>query len=181
MIIGLSTSLALDDVSDWVGRLVFQEILNVPSSERVDFIAAAHASVAENLEWYPQLVKELGEARKNGTSPRDFHEYSGTYCEAAHVFKIVVTIEDGGLYWAFQGLDSEKFKLNHYEDDAFTWLLLLRNELSRRGRWVGSNQGSLFWKAVFKSSSESGIDTLAWAHDTDVPPLQLKKELMRGG
>ncbi|KAH8902821.1 hypothetical protein BR93DRAFT_941136 [Coniochaeta sp. PMI_546] len=180
VIVGLSNSLALDDVSDWVGRLFFQKILNVPSSERVDFIAAAYVSVAENLKWYPQLVTELGEARKNGTSPRALHEYAGTYWEAAHVFKIVVTAEEGGLYWAFHGLDSEKFKLNHYEDDDFTWLLP-HNELSRRGRWVGSNEGPLFWKAVFKSSSEFGIDTLAWAHDTDVPPLQLKKEQMRGG
>lgn len=175
VIVVLTNSLALNDVPDWVGQLVLQEILDVPSSERVDFIAAAQASVAENLKWYPQLVRELGEARKNGTSPRDLDEYAGTYWEAAHIFKIVVTVEDGNLYWAFQGLDSEKFKLDHYEDDAFTWLLP-RNELSRRGRWVGSDQGPLFWKAVFKASGESGIDTLSWAHDMDVPPLQLKKE-----
>jgi hypothetical protein len=84
-------------------------------------------------------------------------------------------VEDGDLYWAFQGLDTERFKLNHYEDDIFTWLLP-RNELSRRGRWVGSDQGPLFWKAVFKTSGGPSIDALSWAHDTDVPPLELKKE-----
>lgn len=31
------------------------------------------------------------------------------------------------------------------DDDTVLWLLP-RNELSRRGRWVGSDQGPAFWK-----------------------------------
>lgn len=53
VIVVLINSPALNDVPDWVGQLVLQEILNVPSSERIDFFAAAHASVTENLKSYP--------------------------------------------------------------------------------------------------------------------------------
>ncbi|KAJ5199240.1 hypothetical protein N7491_000204 [Penicillium cf. griseofulvum] len=175
VIVVLSNSLALNDVPDWVGQLLLEELLEVPKSEKNDYIEAAHTSVAENLKWYPALVEELSEARKNGTSPRALEEYVGTYWDNINVFKIVVTLVDNKLYWSLQGLESEKFQLEHYEDDTFTWLLS-RNELSRRGRWVGSDQGLAFWKAVFECNDNGRIDKLLWAHDIGVPPVQLTKE-----
>ncbi|KAJ5827588.1 hypothetical protein N7447_004351 [Penicillium robsamsonii] len=175
IIIVLSNSLALNDVPDWAGQLVLEELLEVPKSERNDYIKAAHSSVAENLKWYPALVGELALARKNGTSPRELEVYTGTYRDTIDVFKIVVDLEDNQLYWRLQGLDSEKFPLEHYEDDTFTWLLP-RNELSRRGRWVGSDQGPAFWKAIFQCSDGGHIDKLYWAHDIGVPPVELTKE-----
>lgn len=174
VIIVLSNTLALNNVPDWVGQLVLEELLEVPALERNDYIKAARTSVAENLKWYPALVRELGEARKNGTSSRELAGYVGTYWDNIHVFKIVVDLEDNKLYWRLQGLDSEKFSLEHYEDDTFTWLLS-RNELSRRGRWVGSDQGAEFWKAIFQCSDDGRIDKLYWAHDTGVPPVELTK------
>ncbi|KAJ9490055.1 hypothetical protein VN97_g3201 [Penicillium thymicola] len=129
VIIDLSNSLALNDVPDWVGQLVLEELLEVPALERNDYIKAARTSVAENLKWYPALVRELGKARKKETSPRELAGYVETYWDNIHVFKIVVDLEDNKLYWRLQGLDSEKFPLEHYEDDTFTWLLS-RNELS---------------------------------------------------
>jgi hypothetical protein len=118
-------SLALNDVPDWVGQLVLEELLEVPESERNDYVKAAHTSVAENLKWYPELVNELGEARKNATSSRALEEYVGIYWEKLHVFKIVVTLEDGKLYWRFQGTSSL---------DVVAGC---------------SDQGPAFWKAVF--------------------------------
>ncbi|KAJ5360005.1 hypothetical protein N7517_009196 [Penicillium concentricum] len=175
IIIVLSNSLALNDVPDWVGQLVLEELLEVPKSERNDYIKAAHSSVAENLKWYPALVGGLASARKNGTPPRALEMYTGTYRDNIDVFKIVVDLEDNQLYWRLQGLDSEKFPLEHYEDDTFTWLLP-RNELSRRGRWVGSDQGPAFWKATFQCSDGGRVDKLYWAHDIGVPPVELTKE-----
>ncbi|CDM30445.1 hypothetical protein DTO013E5_2597 [Penicillium roqueforti] len=175
VIVVLSNSLALNDVPDWVGQLILEELLEVPESERNDYIEAAHISVAESLKWYPALVGELGSARKNGTSPRALEEYVGTYWDNINVFKIVVNLVDNKLYWRLQGLESEKFQLEHYEDDTFTWLLP-RNELSRRGRWVGWDQAAPFWKAVFECNDNGRIDKLVWEHDTGVPPMQLTKE-----
>lgn len=108
---------ALNDVPDWVGQLVLEEFLAIPLSERNDFIKAAEILAAENLKWYPALIQELEQAQNNGTSPRNLEHYVGIYWDEIHVFKIVVTLEDGELYWALQGLGSEKFQLTHYEDD----------------------------------------------------------------
>ncbi|KAK2589740.1 hypothetical protein QQS21_012579 [Conoideocrella luteorostrata] len=174
-IVVLTNSLALNDVADWIGQLILEELLEVPSGSRSDIIKAAESCVSENIKWYPALVKELVDARKNGTSARHLEAYVGVYWDDIHVFKIIVTQENGKLYWAFQGLDSEKYELNHYEDDTFLWLKP-RNELSRRGRWVGVSQGPEFWKARFEAGSDDKVTKLFWAHGNGVPPVQCTKE-----
>lgn len=93
-------------------------------------------------------------------------EYVGTYWNAIRVMEIVVTLEDGVLYWAQQGLETERFTLNHYQDDIFTWLQP-RNELVKRGRWV--DQPKVFWKVRFRSSDANQVDILSWAHDLQIP------------
>jgi len=170
-----TNALALNDVPDWIGQLVLEEFLEVPASKRNDYVELAKASAAENLKWYPDLIKELKEAQKVGTSPKPLSDYVGTYWDKDNIFKIVVTLEGDTLSWALQGLDSEKFKLTHYEDDTFTWLQP-RNELSKRGRWVGSDQGPEFWKAQFKANSEGIIDKLYWVHDNGVPAVEYNKD-----
>nr|ODN97871.1 hypothetical protein L204_03296 [Cryptococcus depauperatus CBS 7855] len=161
-IIVLSNALALNDVADWVGQLVLEEFLEVPECERNDYIAASKASAAVNLEWYPNIVKEL---QGQGGTSRELEAYIGTYWDHVHIFKIVVTVEKDELYWALQGLDSDKFRLTHYRDDVFTWLQP-RDDLSRRGRWVGPDQEPSFWKVEFKMGD--GPDRLFWMHDNGV-------------
>ncbi|KAH6848208.1 beta-lactamase/transpeptidase-like protein [Chaetomium sp. MPI-CAGE-AT-0009] len=157
-----SNALALNDVADWVGQMVVEEFLEVPSPQRNDYLAAARTSAATNLQWYPDLLSA----------------YAGTYWDSLHIVKVVVTAENGHLYWALQGLESEKFRLTHYHDDTFT-CLCPRNELSRRGRWVGSDQGPGFWKVEFRTSEGGEVDRLCWAHDNGVPADEYKRE--KGG
>ena len=171
VIVALTNSLALNDMPDWVAQLVLEEILEVP--DRNDYVQAAAASAAETLKWYPATRAALRAAQRMGTSPRNLAEYTGTYWDDIHVFKIVVTLENERLAWAFQGLDSEKFPLTHYEDDVFTWLQP-RNELAKRGRWV--DQGPDFWKADFRGGGTGSIDTLYWVHDIGVPAVRYTKE-----
>ena len=173
-VVVLSNSLALNDAADWVGHLVLEELLGVPGHQRNDYPSLAEAAVKENLKWYPALTKELDEGRKGGAPPRPLEEYTGTYWDHLHVVKIDVTLEDGQLYWLIQGLQSEKFPLAYYADNTFTWLLP-RNELSRRGRWVGSDQEATFWKANFELGDNGKISKLSWAHDGGVPPIELTK------
>ncbi|KAI9715196.1 MAG: hypothetical protein M1828_001022 [Chrysothrix sp. TS-e1954] len=170
-----TNSLALNDVPDWVGQLVLEGILDVPQQDRNDYIKAANISAAENLKWYPKLTEQLKQEQKSGTLAKDLTKYVGIYWDDIHVFKIVVTVEEGVLFWALQGLQSEKFPLTHYEDDCFTWLVS-RNELSRRGRWVGPDQGPLFWKVQFVCSEEGKIDELFWVHDDGVPAVKYTKD-----
>ncbi|KAK8122854.1 hypothetical protein PG984_011524 [Apiospora sp. TS-2023a] len=173
-IVVLSNSLALTDVADWVGQLVLQELLNVPDTHKANIMDCAKATMVENLKWYPRIVECLEKGRTDGTSPRDLDEYVGTYWDDIHVFKIVVTLEAGTLFWAIQGLDMEKFPLKHYEYDTFTWLQP-RNELSKRGRRVGADQGPEAWKVVFAAMDSDHIISLFWEHDRGVSPREFTK------
>jgi len=69
------------------------------------------------------------------------------------------------LYYAAQGLESEKYILEHYEDDIFTWIRT-RIELVARGRWV--DQGPEFWKIKFRLDEDGNVDRLNWVHDVEV-------------
>ena len=92
-IVVLSNSLSLNDTPDWVGQLVLEELLDVP--ERNDCIEAAKSSVAEYARWFPTTMAELEKEQKKGPIPRTLEEYTGTYWDAIHVFKIVVFVEEG--------------------------------------------------------------------------------------
>jgi len=168
-IVVLTNTLALNDTPDWVAQLVLEELLEVP--DRNDYVAAAKTSVAENAKWYSSTAEELTKNRKADTSPKNLEDYTGTYWDAIHVIKIEISLEDGTLYWALQGLPSEKFSLDHYEHDTFTWLQP-RNELAKRGRWV--DQGAEFWNLRFECK-DGYIERLFGVHDIGVPAVEYKK------
>ena len=169
-IVVLSNSLTLNDTPDWVGQLVLEELLDVP--EKNDYIEAAKSSVAENAKWFSTSMAELESEKVEGPVPRDLKEYTGTYWDAIHVFKIDVFVEKGALNWASQGLKSEKWQLDHYNQDTFTWIRQ-RNELTKRGRWV--DQSAAFWKAEFKAGENGWIDRLMGVHDIGVPAVAYLK------
>ena len=154
-IVVLTNTLSLNDIPDWVSQLILEELLEVP--DKNDYVAAAKTSVAENANWYSSTVDELTKDRNDDTSPKKLEDYTGTYWDAIHVVKIEVSLEDGTLNWALQGLPSEKFSLDHYEHDTFTWLQP-RNELGKRGRWV--DQGAEFWKLRFEANNNGQIERL---------------------
>lgn len=163
-IVVLTNSLALNDCADWIGQLVLEEVLEVP--DRNDYIQAAKTSAAKTLEWYSTITAELHNDRKHNTSVKDLNAYTGTFWNANRTMKMVVTVELNQLYYSVQGLEPEKYVLEHYEDDVFTWIRP-RNELVARGRWV--DQGVLFWKIRFGVDAVGNIVQLSWTHDSEVP------------
>ena len=79
----------------------------------------------------------------------------GTYGDDIRGFEIEVAVEEGTLYWALQGLESEELQPEHYERDGFAWIRT-RDELARRGRWV--DRGVPFWTVEFKGDDKGQID-----------------------
>ena len=79
--------------------------------------------------------------------------------------KMVVTVELNSLHYAVQGLQSEKYILEHYQNDVFTWIRP-RNELVARGRWV--DQEPEVWKIKFRLDKNGNVDRLNWVHDAEV-------------
>lgn len=177
VILVLSNCLSLTDVPDWISQMILEEILAVPASERVDFLKYAQASITINLEWYDAIVQGLEHGIPEHIEPhKSLSAYVGTYVDDSGVFRNVVTLENGKLYWAFQGLESEKFVLKHYNGDTFTWLQP-RNDLSRRGRWVlGNDRDSSFWKAEFREDEGGNLTRLLWKHDPCLCPIEYLKQ-----
>ena len=165
-VVVLTNSLALNDCADWIGQLVLEEVLDVATHERNDYVQAATDSAANTRKWFDSIQNKLREDCKRSVRPRPLESYVGTYFNFTRTVKIVVSLAKKNLYWAAQDWDSEKYILTHYENDTFTWLQP-RNELARRGRWV--DQGPEFWKIKFHSGGRQGIESLSWAHDEEIP------------
>ncbi|KAL8897324.1 MAG: hypothetical protein Q9207_007267, partial [Kuettlingeria erythrocarpa] len=164
-IVVMTNTLALNDCADWVGQLVLETILNV--RDKNDYLDMARKSVAASLDWHHNVQAELDKDRIASTTPRDFEEHIGTYKNSPMTMKIEVTQQEGKLFFALQGLESEKYELTHYHKDVFTWLRP-RDELAARGRFT--HQKALYYKIRFDVGlSRKTIDTLSWAHDADIP------------
>ncbi|KAK3293559.1 beta-lactamase/transpeptidase-like protein [Chaetomium fimeti] len=113
-----SNALALNDVADWVGQMVLEELLEIPSPQRNDYLAAAKTSAATNLQWYPNLVTQLQKAQKHGTSPRQLDAYAGTWVgvdQGPDFWKVEFKVMPGGevdrLCWAHDdGVPADEYK-----------------------------------------------------------------------
>lgn len=163
-IVVMTNSLALNDCADWVGQLVLESLLDTPSKN--DYVQAAKSSVSNALAWHSALTEQLKKEQKEGTSPKYLNAYSGVYHNSINTIEIEVTQESHKLYFALQGLATEKYELTHYQDDVFTWLQS-RNHLARRGRFT--HQTPLYYQSRFQSDSKGNVYKLMWTHDSDVP------------
>ena len=163
-IVVMTNTLALNDCADWVGQLVLETLIGV--RDKNDFLELARRSVATSLAWHPTVEAALEKNQVHGTSPRNLEEYIGIYINSIKTMKIEVTQRDNKLYFALQGLESERYELTHYQHDTFTWLRS-RNELARRGRFT--HQEPLYYMLRFTIRDDDKISQLAWTHDADVP------------
>jgi CubicO group peptidase (beta-lactamase class C family) len=159
----MTNALALNDCPDWINQLILEEILEAPV--RNDYISVAKKSAAKTLEWYPDTLRDLESLKKPGTASRPLEAFVGTYWNKKKYFRVDVELHDGELSWVLQGLESERYTLEHYEDDVFHWLKP-RNYLAARGRWV--DEPAIFWKLRFAADQSGDIFSLNWAHDSDV-------------
>lgn len=166
-IIVLTNSLALNDTADWLGQLYLEAYLGV--DKRNDYVALAEETAVAAREWYPNVASELQRHKTPGTSsPRDLSEYTGAFHNDARTMMISIFISQAGdLQLSFQGLESEVYDLQHYQDDTFTWLVA-RDDLARRGRFT--NYNAEYFKIGFGSEKkEEPITFLTWWHDKYLP------------
>ena len=163
-IVVMTNTLALNDCADWVGQLVLETLIGI--RDKNDYLELARRSVATSLAWHSTVDAALKKNQVHGTSPRNLAEYIGIYINSIKTMKIEVTQRDKKLYFALQGLESEKYELTHYQHDTFTWLRS-RNELARRGRFT--HQKPLYYMLRFNARDNDKIGQLAWTHDADVP------------
>lgn len=121
VVLVMSNSLSLTDMPDWVSQMVLEEIRDIPIEDRTDFVTYAKTSIAINLGWYARITQGLMQGQPQTIKPHGpLESYMGKYVDESRVFSAVVTVKEGVLFLAFQGMDSEKYKLTHYDSDTFT-------------------------------------------------------------
>ena len=119
-IVVLSNSISLNDCADWVGQLILEALLNVQQPN--DYIKYAHESANAHLAKSPSMRASLEKNRIPHTRPKKLEAYTGRYYNQVQDFFIEVTINNNqskGLEFAFQGLKSQVWRMEHYHHDSF--------------------------------------------------------------
>lgn len=166
-IVVLSNSISLNDCADWVGQLILEALLDV--EERNDYVEHAKESADAHLAKYPAMRESFEASRSPDTKPKSLDAFLGKYYNELGDFYIEITPNQqyNGLQLAFQGLDSQIWKMEHYQHDSFLWLMS-RDEAVSRARFPYSPEK--LYKLDFLANEGGEIDSLLWAHDADGPP-----------
>ncbi|KAI1156407.1 beta-lactamase/transpeptidase-like protein [Nemania diffusa] len=159
-IVVLSNGLANNDVSDWVGQLLLQTILDVPES--VDYLELAKTSARNSNARWPKIKSDLENERTLGTVPLSLPSYVGQFYNKIKTFYLEIRLEGGQLRLCFQGNHQFSYPMKHYEYDIFTWVMT-RDENARLGRFPVTWRN--FYKLKFQRGEDGSIDSLIWEHD----------------
>ena len=181
-IVILSNSICLNDCADWAGQLILEDLLGV--EERNDYMKYAMESADAHLAKYPAMRASLEASRRShgiqSNQSKALDAYHGKYYNQLGDFYISITPNHASncLQLAFQGLDSLVWKMEHYQDNSFLWLMS-RDEAVSRARFPYSSE--TLYKLEFLASDESGeIDSLLWAHDADRPAEKFYQNTIGG-
>ncbi|KAI0467406.1 beta-lactamase/transpeptidase-like protein [Xylaria cf. heliscus] len=156
----LSNGLANNDVSDWIGQLLLQTILNVPES--VNYLELAKTSAKNSNARWPKIKSDLENERTQGTVPLPLPSYVGQFYNTIKTFYIEVRHENGQLQMCFQGNHQFWYAMEHYEHDIFTWVIT-RDDNVQLGRFPVT--WGNFYKIKFQRTEDNVIDSLIWEHD----------------
>ena len=180
-IVVLTNSIRLNDCADWAGQLILEDLLGV--EERDDYVKYAMESADAHLAKYPAMRASLEASRRSqGTQSKSkaLNAYHGKYYNQLGDFYISITPNHASncLQLAFQGLDSQVWKMEHYQDNSFLWLMS-RDEAVGRACFPYSSE--TLYKLEFLASDESGeINSLLWAHDADGPAEKFYRNTIGG-
>ena len=175
-IVVLTNSISLNDCADWVGQLILEALLDV--EERNDYVKYAKESADAHLAKYPAMRASFEASRTPDTEPQSLDAFHGKYYNKLGDFYIEIASnrESNGLQLAFQGLDSQIWKMEHYQHDSFLWLMS-RDEAVSRAHFPYSP--AKLYKLDFLANEGGEIDSLLWAHDADGPPEQFYRSTGR--
>ncbi|KAL8704249.1 MAG: hypothetical protein Q9201_002595 [Fulgogasparrea decipioides] len=166
-IVVCTNSIALGDVSGWASLGIIEALIDTPRPS--DFVALATEAAGNNVNNVDKLWKQLKEAKKSKKEQRRLDEYVGKYLEEAHNWVIEIRKKDDEcLEVLFQGLESQKWALTHYEGDTFLWLAS-REEQAKRCRMTTYPLVANHFKLIFQANKEGEVDRVCWPHEAGVP------------
>ncbi|KAI0872908.1 putative D-aminoacylase [Hypoxylon argillaceum] len=165
-----TNSIALGDVSGWVSLAVLEALIETPHPS--DFVDLATRAARSNAESVVRFRRQLESQKQSGeVSHKALASYTGCYRHPSRDWNIHIRPQGGQLEVLFQGLESQAWRLHHYESDTFLWLAD-REEQARRGRMTTYPLVPSHFKLAFQENAVGQIDRLVWTHEAGVPPDQ---------
>ncbi|KAJ4369989.1 hypothetical protein N0V83_005753 [Neocucurbitaria cava] len=161
-VIVLSNASAPVDIADYAAQILIERLLDVPKP--VDFVALAREHVRKTFKQASDVKVELDRNRQLGTSPKALSSYVGRYWNELRNWCIDISVRNGELNMAFQGLDTETFELRHYHHDTFEWWMSWDDSCRRAREAIGV---ASFWLIEFEFE-DGRASRLLWAMDPAV-------------
>ena len=170
VIVVLANSMGLGDATGGVSELLIETILG--GKPAVDYTKLASTVASVKRDFMVRVENALREKRVLDTSARPLQEYTGRYFNTIQNFHITVEIEHlETLRFAFQGLESERYLLRHYNFDVFVWNCDY-DEIAKRAQYCRDSQFYVFafedGEGADKGQASRCIQKLRWRYDESV-------------
>jgi CubicO group peptidase (beta-lactamase class C family) len=165
-VIALQNSLGPVDAADFAAELLIERLLNVP--KRVDYVQLTQEHTHKAFRYMNKIKGQLDRERTPGTSHRPLSAYVGTYWNSIHNWRIDVSLaEEDKLVMVLQGVKSQPFSLQHYQNDTFSWWMSY-NDIMRAARFAIGTQPH-YWLIHFGVDDDGKIDKIMWALEASLP------------
>ncbi|KAF4462128.1 beta-lactamase family [Fusarium albosuccineum] len=167
-VVVLQNSLGLCDVAGWVCQLVV-DILFVGEPTQ-DYLSLVKSCVEIGVKRMDVVEKELAKERIEGTKLRSLASYTGRYYNAIGNWFIDIKVVGENLALEFLGRSDERYALQHYHYDTFSWNLSY-DETVKRAQYI---RPYTYYRLEFEhQQGEDEICRLRWRHDNSVPEGEL--------
>lgn len=137
-IVVFTNSVSLNDCADCITQLLLETLLDVPLANRIDYVALAKESADAQVRKFPGMREKFERGREVGTEAKALEVYTGRYCNGIRDFHIDISVnaQTGNLQLKFQGLEEQRWPMEHYQHDQFLWLMS-RDDAVKRARFFG--------------------------------------------
>lgn len=164
-VVVMSNTLGNQDLPDWTGLLILEELLNVP--DRVDFLPYAQEAAATWSQQWPEMHATLDKDRESDGQIDDPSIYVGLYFNEVGTWFFDIFIQDGSLYMAYCGDRDSKYSLTQYRDSTLSFEITYEQSVAR-GLWPVPSAD--FYLLQFQDVHDDGrMGSIRWKYDWQEP------------
>ncbi|KAF2804405.1 beta-lactamase/transpeptidase-like protein [Mytilinidion resinicola] len=170
-VVVLTNATPLMDAADFSAQLLLSVLLGVKAPAHL--LSLAKTAAKTQIGWYDQLSSFLASGKTDTPPTHPLSAYSGTYINAAHNFRILVTPRADGLHVSMQGKPLTTYVLKPWDGDSFSWEVDRERELIDRGMFLTPfPQIHLMHFGV----TEKAVQSLTWQHDPLAEPELFQRD-----
>lgn len=170
-IVVLGNAISLGDTPDMVAQQLTQSVLDL--KPRVDLVAAAQQCTVEYVTWFQSMRQRWKDEQELGTPSIVSEELVGVYTLVDIDYEIFVEEDENGKLWLLlNNVESQRFKLEHYHYNVFSYLPDTYDEYLSRCL-ISWWELKMFFLS-FKQDANGHVVAVEWAVD-GVTPIAIEK------